>query len=46
MLSKSLAENRSASVRWSKSRLIVDVKAYAAGASLFLPIVIKKSDSN
>lgn len=46
MLSKSLAENKSASVRWSRSRLIVDVRAYAAGASLFLPMVIKKSDSN
>lgn len=46
MLSKSFAENRSASVKWSSKRLIVDVREYAAGASLVRPIVMKNSDSS
>jgi len=42
--SKSLAEYKSTCVKWYSRRLIVDVRAYAAGASLFLPMVMKNRD--
>lgn len=32
------------SVKWSRRRFMVEVRAYAAGASLFRPIVMKKRD--
>jgi hypothetical protein len=44
--SRSFDEYRFTSRRCSKSNLMVDVRAYAAGASLFLPIVMKKRESS